>query len=237
MRIHIALLTIALTTVPGASLAADTMTQKLERLASNSAKRTPEETRKIMLRAIKELKGDKITEKAPKVGDTLPNGTFLNFSGNLTELYKEIGNKPAIITFYRGGWCPYCSVQLHAYQAHLNEIKKLGAELVAISPEKPDYTTTTRDEQGLEFVVLSDGNNKYARELGIVFHIDDELKQVYQKFGIDLAENQGVDAWDLPLAATFVIDKNRKIHYAFVDEDYKKRATPELLIAELEKLK
>ncbi len=187
----------------------------------------------IMAEALQELKATNIMAKAPKLGDTLPDGQFLNLTEETT-LYKLLGDKPAIITFYRGEWCPYCNVQLQSYSSKIKEINELGANLIAISPELPESSSVTIKKGDLKFSILSDVDNKYAKNLGIVFKINEELKELYGQFGIDLDKNQGNHSWELPLAATFIVDKDKKITYSFIEVDYKKRAKIEDLLEELE---
>lgn len=155
-------------------------------------------------------------------------------SRNLAVL-REKG--PVVITFYRGGWCPYCNMELHAYQQVLQDIKAAGATLVAISPELPDASLTTSERHGLEFEVLTDLGSEYAREIGIVFTLSDELRPIYKSFGIDIEKHNGEGQFDVPLAATFVVDTDSTITYAFVAVDYTLRADPADVIKALELLK
>ena len=89
------------------------------------------------------------------------------------------------MSFYRGSWCPYCNAQLNSYQQHLAEFKALGATLVAITPEKPDLTTLMAEKKNLEFSILTDKDNRFAKKIGLVFKLNDELKKLYSQFGIE----------------------------------------------------
>ncbi len=93
---------------------------------------------------------------------------------------------PVIVTFYRGGWCPYCNLELQAFQQVLPEIEAAGASLVAISPEKPDDTLSTAEKNALTFEVLSDVGQKVGRAFGLVYDFSDELKCAYKEFGLDI---------------------------------------------------
>jgi len=212
------------------------LTETLAAKAAESKAKTPPERAAIMSGAIAALQKSGVGEKAPKIGETFPDASFIEPLGKPTTLYQQIGDRPAIVTFYRGGWCPYCNLQLHAYSAMNKEIEALGATLVAITPELPDQALSTQEKNELSFTVLSDKKNHFARTLNIVFHVEDDLEKVYREFGIDLEKNQGNNSWDLPLAATFVIDAKRIVRYVFLDVDYKKRAEPEILISELKKI-
>lgn len=216
---------------------AESLQEKLDAKRSSGSGKTPPESRRIMTSATAALAASELTEHAPKVGAELPDGNFITATGQKTSLSKELEGKSAIVTFYRGGWCPYCNIQLHEYQQHLSEILALNAKLIAISPELPDQALSTKAKNELEFVVLSDQNNTYARSLGIVFALGNDLRGVYEGFGINLPKAHGVDSWELPLAATFVVDGERTIRYSFVDADYTKRAEPSALLETLRTIK
>ena len=215
---------------------AEGLNEQLQQLSEKSKEGMPPDKVAVMERSLAELKVSNMIEQAPQVGQSLPDATLLDVNGSSKRLFDLIGDKSAIVTFYRGGWCPYCNLQLHAYSTHLEEIESLGATLVAISPELPDQSLTTKQKNDIKFRVVSDKSNQYARSLKIVFELNSELQAVYREFGISLEKNQGNDSWELPLAATFVIDRNRVIRYAFVDADYKKRAEPATLISKLKEI-
>ncbi len=121
-------------------------------------------------------------------------------------------------------------------QQSLPEIKALGAELVTISPQMPDNSLTTAEKLALEFEVLSDAGNKVARQFGLVFKLSDTMQEIYRNFGIDLPTVNGDQSFELPVPATYVVDKNGIITYAFIDADYTKRLDPEIIVEELQKL-
>ncbi|NJN48239.1 MAG: AhpC/TSA family protein [Candidatus Competibacteraceae bacterium] len=208
------------------SVVAESLTEQLDALSASHKKETPADMQAIMDAAEQALRESGVGNDAPKVGDQLPDGEFVTAKGEATSLYEAIGDRKAIVTFYRGGWCPYCNLQLHAYQEHLPEIEAAGGTLVAITPETPDNSLSTAEKHGLKFSVLSDGNNNYARQIKIVFALNEQLKPIYQAYGVDLEKNHANDAWELPLAATFIIEADRTVRYAFVDVDYKNALTP-----------
>ncbi len=215
---------------------ADTLKEKLQEQANKPG--ASAEQKVIMLKAIDDLSKSDTGSKTPKLGDVLPDGEFINAEGSKTSLYEIIKGKKAIVTFYRGAWCPYCNIQLNELNSVLDKIKAEGAVLVAISPELADNQLSIKQKQDLKFSVLSDKDAKYQKELDLLFDVDGELKSVYQAFGIDLEKsNGGATGWQLPLAVSFVLDSNSKITYRFLEADYKKRAEPEVLISELKKIK
>jgi peroxiredoxin len=116
-------------------------------------------------------------------------------------------------------------------------MRELGATLVAVSPETPDHSLSTAENNSLSFEVLSDTGNRVARQFGIVFQLPVDLRPIYAGFGIDLPAANGDDRFELPIPATYVIDTNRKIRMAFVDPDYTRRLDPEEIIATLIQMK
>lgn len=221
----------------GTTIMAESLQEKLDTKRNAGISQMPTETREIMGEAKAALTASGITEHAPRVGSTLPDGKFVSALGEKTSLTVAREKKTAIITFYRGGWCPYCNLQLHEYQQHLKEVQALGAQLIAITPELPDNALSTKSKNELEFIVLSDPNNTYARSLGIVYELPESLRHVYEGFGIDLPKANGSRSWELPLAATFVVNAAGIVQFAFVDADYTKRAEPEELLKALRAIK
>lgn len=173
---------------------------------------------------------------ARKAGAAFPGGALINQTGGLTDLGALIAEGPLVVTFYRGGWCPYCNLELRAYQALLPDFGALGARLVAISPETPDNTLSTAEKNALAFDVLSDANGRLADELGIRFELSEAVRALYQKFGHDLPARNGDDKWSLPMPATYVVAKGGRIALANVDPDYRNRLDPMLALAALREL-
>ncbi|MPW28010.1 redoxin domain-containing protein [Agarivorans sp. B2Z047] len=211
-------------------------TEIADYIASFVAK-APLEVQQLMKQATKNLAESGIAAKAPQQGQQLPAFTLPNHNGDSVSLAELLKQGPAIVTFYRGGWCPYCNLELRAYQQILPQIKALGASLVAITPELPDASLSTAEKNELEFQVLSDENAEYAKSLGIVFALPEELRPIYSSFGIEVEQHNGAGQFNLPLAVTYVIAQDGSIASAFVDPDYTKRQEPSDLLPVLESLK
>jgi peroxiredoxin len=143
-----------------------------------------------------------------------------------------------VVSFYRGEWCPFCNLELRALQEVLPEMEKLGATLIAISPERPDHGIIATEKNKLTFPVLSDFGNKVARQFGIVFQMGQELKEFSKNvFKNDIAVRNGEDSYELPVPATYVIDKAGVIRFAHVEVDYMTgRAEPEAVLVALDAL-
>ncbi|MEO1374981.1 MAG: peroxiredoxin-like family protein [Cyanobacteria bacterium J06635_10] len=198
--------------------------------------KVPAEAKGIMDDAAEVLAKDFENRQVLQVGDIAPDFTLPNAIGNNISLKERLTKGPVVLTFYRGGWCPYCNLELRAYQQVLPEIRELGASLIAISPQTPDASLSTAEKNDLEFDVLSDVSLNIAKDYGIVFELTEELKALYQKWNLNLPQANGTDDWMLPIPATFVIDQNGRIALAYINVDYTKRLEPETAIACLEKL-
>lgn len=182
------------------------------------------EDRAIMAKHQASLQKMQLAKKAKQQGDDAIMFRLPNAQGKKIDLAEELKKGKVILSFYRGGWCPYCNEQLQMYQKHLKKIQAAGARLIAISPDSPQSEQDTIAANEIEFQVLSDKDNRIARQYGLVFDVSEDLQKVYKKLGLDLEKYQGSDKWQLPLPATYVINGAGKIIYSFVDEDYKKRA-------------
>ena len=144
---------------------------------------------------------------------------------------------PAVVTFYRGGWGPYCNIQLRAYQAVLPEITALGGRLVAISPQLPDGSLSTAEANKLTFDVLSDIGNRVARSFGLVWTLSEELRAALRSSNKALPEFNGDDSWELPVPATYVIARDRRVALAGIDVNYRERLEPDAILSALRSLR
>jgi peroxiredoxin len=198
--------------------------------------RVPAERQAIMQRHIDQLRGGAIARTMLKVGDRVPAILLENAKGAAVDVGTLLEKGPVIVTFYRGGWCPYCNLELKAYQAMLPEITAVGASLVAISPEKPDDTVSTAEKNALTFEVLSDVGQNVGRAFGLVYEFTEELRSAYHGFNLDIPARNGTpDEWALPVSATYVIDRDGSIIYACTDVDYRDRADPHDVVEVLRK--
>jgi peroxiredoxin len=189
--------------------------------------RVPVERQVIMQRHIDQLRSGTIARTMLKVGDRAPAIVLENARGVTVDVATLLKKGPVIVTFYRGGWCPFCNLELKAYQEILPQIVAAGASLVAISPEKPDDTLSTAEKNALSFEVLSDVGQNVGRAFGLVYEFTDELKSAYRGFNLDIPARNGTPGeWALPVSATYVIDRDGSIVYAHTDVDYRDRADP-----------
>ncbi|MBW4510652.1 MAG: AhpC/TSA family protein [Scytonematopsis contorta HA4267-MV1] len=185
----------------------------------------------IMQRATDVLAEEFIVRKALSVGDIAADFTLINAIGKPINLTEKLAKGPVILTFYRGGWCPYCNLELRAYQQLLPQIKLLGASLIAVSPQTPDASLSTAEKNSLGFDVLSDIGSTVAQAYGIAFTLPDELKRLYTESGHALPDINGTDDWALPIPATFVINQYQQVILAHIDVDYRNRLEPQEAIS------
>jgi len=185
--------------------------------------RSPEE-RKVRAGAIADVDAAGVPAAALAVGDSIPRFTLPDALGRQVAIADLIESGPVVISFYRGGWCPYCNLELRALQGRLPELRNLGATLVAISPELPDRSLSTVDKNELTFPVLSDVGNRVAREFRLVHPIAPEVVAYQLGNGNDVAAFNGAEVAEVPLPATYVVDRTGRVEYAFVSADYTRRA-------------
>lgn len=206
-----------------------------EKKASFNEKAT-EEKKKLYAEGIEDIVIKGVLDKAKKVGDRAPLFSLQNAIGNEINLASYLEKGPVVLTWYRGGWCPYCNLTLARMQEELPNFKAEGASLIALTPEVPDSSISTSEKLALEFEVLSDLNNHVARQYGIVFELIPGVAEAYQNaFG--LHQYNGDESNELPLAATYVINTDGTIAFAFVDADYRNRAEPKAIVDALRSLK
>ena len=212
------------------------LTDELKHLQEQLRTKQPDNVKTVMAEATNDLISSGIAEKGINVGDLMPNFRLPNALGNTIELQNLLKQGSVIISFYRGGWCPYCNLELRRLQQYLPQFQALGATLIAISPETPDNSLSTQEKNELTFEVLSDVGNQFAKVLGLVFTLPETLRPIYQNFGIDIPSYNGDDSFELPIPATYVVTQKGKVVQASINPDYTKRLDPESILITLEKL-
>lgn len=206
----------------------------LDAFRSGWESRVGDQIARLIAGDIEDLRGSGILDHAAKAGQVLPVTANLVDQHNAAfNLARLVASKPVIITFYRGGWCPYCNLELRAYQALLADIHATGAELVAVTPELPDHSLTTAEKNDLSFTVLSDVGGAFSSALGIRFTLSEKVQPFYEKAGHALPERNGDGIWALPMPATFVVERGGLITDAFIEPDYRKRLDPKDAVAAL----
>lgn len=210
------------------------LTELLAERKANNLKKIPTNISEIMEQSTQLLLEKSLSNNALKVGETLPEFSLPNALGK-TISSTNLKSEYLVLAFYRGGWCPYCNLELKALQSILNELSKLNAELIAITPETPDNSLSTAEKNELTFTVLSDIDNLYAKSLGLVFKLPEDLIDVYKGFNLPLDKHNGNEDYELPMPATYILNKERAVIYSFVPEDYTLRLDPNIILDTLKK--
>lgn len=192
---------------------------------------------RILHNSIHELELSGIQDKVIKVGDSLPLIELDNQKGECIHCTELLEEGPLVITFYRGFWCTFCNLDLANLNHYVPKFKELGANMMTISPELPQYSKKIIATQKLNFDILHDPGNKVAESLGLKFYLDDPVKTLYRdKFNTNLKQYHGDDEWSLPIPARFLVGQDRKVLYAESTPNYMFRPDPDDIVEILESL-
>lgn len=172
-----------------------------------------------------------ILDAALTAGNQAPDSALSNARGGVVRLSHTLASGPVVLSFYRGGWCRYCTLELRALQKALPEFKAAGAALIAVSPQTPDESLSTVEKNDLTLPVLSDPGSRVARAFGIAFDLADGVRPTFTSFGHARPDRNGDESWVLPLPATYVVDRDGIIAFAHVDVDVRKRLEPGTIAA------
>jgi len=197
------------------------------------AKYVPAETQAVHARAIAELKRQRLAANILPVGAKVPEFQLQDHDGKIVSSSNLLAKGHLVLCFIRGRWCPFCVAQMEAMNLILPEIEQAGATLVAISPQTVQQSFFMRDQHKLRFPLLSDAGNKVAREFGLTYKIPGEQKAIYQRAFVNLPFVNGDDSWELPIPATYIIDRDGMVVYASANEDYTERPEPEEILRAL----
>ena len=209
---------------------------ELKAVTESVRQQAPAEVITAMETATAKLAASGLTGKALKRGSRMPDFELLDATGNIVRSIDLHAKGALLISFYRGHWCPYCSLELKALQERLADITAKGVTLVAISPQTPDQSLTTQQKYELKFPVLSDSGNKVARKFGLVYTLDEGLRPIYQAFGIDLQAHNGDSSFELPVPATYLVDRKGTVLEAYVNVDYRERLPLETALSWLDRI-
>jgi peroxiredoxin len=205
----------------------------LQEFKAGFASRAAPERIATMEEAIAILRASGIERQALRAGQHAPDVALVNARGETVRLSDLWRQGPLVITFYRGGWCPYCNLELRAWQQQLAELRSRGAQLAAISAQTPDNSLSTQQKNDLAFEVLSDSSLQAARGFGIAFDMPPELVALYASVGHDLPTTNGNGLWTLPVPATYALGTDGVILFSHVDVDYRNRAEPSEVLKSL----
>src|SRR5215472_14513995 len=199
------------------------LAQQLEELTAKLRALVPAERLATIDRAIEDLGAANPVAHALQSGGQAPSFELPDGDGMLWRSTDLLRSGPLVVVFYRGRWCAYCNAQLVALQQIHSRIAAAGASLVAISPQTQKHSYMSRDMHRLRFPVLSDAGNRVARKFGLAYRVSPELQAIYEAIFTKLPGYNGDTSWELPLAATYVVDSGAMITFAQIDEDWRKR--------------
>ena len=192
----------------------------------------------IMHRAIRDLEASGIQNRVLKPGAMVPDFELRNQDGVPRKAAELYGSGPLVITFYRGFWCPYCNADLANLKKYVPAIEEAGGKIIAISPEKQEYSRKIIVTRKLNFEILTDEGNQVAEQFGLKFALSPDMKALYQDdFNINLKLYHGDDDWTLPIPARFVVRSDGVIVYAESSPDYKQRPDPAELMPALQSMR
>ena len=166
------------------------------------------------------------------IGETLPNANFQNVEGEYVQLKALLEEKPTVLVFYRGGWCPYCNVQLSGLVEIEEEVLELGYQIVAISPDDYKNLQSTIENNSTEYKLLSDPNGKFIKEIGIAFKTSSSLKEYITGKG-----QKGETSPVMPAPTVMIVDKKGVIKFEYINPNYKERISGEMLLSVLKTIK
>lgn len=198
--------------------------QELADFATQMSRQAPKEVLETLGGFIGQVAESGILDTALKVGDTAPNFTLEDESGNTVQLSSLIQDKPLVLSFNRGNWCPFCNIEFAAWQKEQGNLNK--ANFVMVMPQTKEKSAQLKSEKGFSYQILTDTGNKVADQFGIKFQLTKPVRDIHHAFGMDIPAHNGDNSYELPLAATYVIDQNRQIKYAYINPNWMERAEP-----------
>lgn len=163
-------------------------------------------------------------------GSKVPDLKLKTSTGKAFNLRAELSQKPAVLIFYRGGWCPFCNLHLAKIRTAVPELLKLGFQIIAISPDIPGELSKTIEKAELEYTLLSDSSMEMAKSFGIAFKVDDGILKKYSTYGINLEAASGKTHHLLPVPAVFIVGTDGKIGFSYVNPDYKVRLSAQMIL-------
>lgn len=195
------------------------------------AKYVPDETQAVHAQAVAELKQRNLAANILPVGAKSPEFELQDHDGKLVRSSDLLANGRIVLCFIRGRWCPFCVGQMEAMNLIVPQIEQAGATLVAISPQSVKQSYFMHDQHKLRFPLLSDGGNKVARQFRLTYRVPAAQEAIYRRAFVNLPLANGDDSWELPIPATYIIDRERPILYASANEDYTDRPEPQDIVS------
>jgi peroxiredoxin len=207
-----------------------TLTNELQALKDSVRTQLPAQVFDLLVQSTEQLRVAGAGAGALREGDIAPDFALPDATGVTVRLYERLSAGPVVVLFYRGVWCPYCNLEIKAYQLVLSDIQAAGASLLAVSLQLPDGSLSMQEKHHLQFPVLSDVNSVATRAYGLAYDLPVSLQDLYRSFGSDLPAINGSSNWTLPIPATYVIATDGRIAKAYVDVDFTRRMEPQKVL-------
>ncbi len=200
------------------------LNEKLQLIQKEMAQNIPVDILNAFGQSLQEMIEQNLEDRALKVGDIAPDFTLPDAEGLPVSLYDTLQHNAVIISFFRGNWCPFCMAELTHYQEAINNNLVDSATVIAISPQSIHFNHDLKVQNNLEFRILSDKGNEIADKYGLVFTLQENIREIYKNMGADLELFNSDNTYKLPIPATYLIDKNKKIVFSSVSTNYMERA-------------
>lgn len=197
------------------------------------AKYVPAATQAVHIQAVEELKQRHLSANVLPVGAKAPHFELQDHDGKVVRSQDLLTKGRLVICFIRGRWCPFCVGQMEAMNLIVPQIEQAGARFLAISPQTVKQSYFMHDQHKLRFPLLSDAGNKVARQFGLTYRVPAAQEAVYRRAFVNLPFTNGDDSWELPIPATYIVDRDNTILYASANEDYTDRPEPSDLLERL----
>jgi peroxiredoxin len=195
--------------------------------------RADAETARALIQAEAEYRADAASAHPLATGDRAPDFTLSDAEGAKHRLTEHLARGPVLLLFFRGGWCPYCTLTLRAYEEIATEIRKAGGAILAISPQKASRAVLVQESNCISFPILVDCKNSVATEYGVLGQARPMTRQVFGKLGCNIPEENNAEDWMLPRAAEFLIDTDGIARMAHVSPVSYERTEPREALAAL----
>lgn len=197
------------------------------------AKYVPAATLEVHARVVAELKSQELAAGSLGSGGKAPVFSLPDHNGKLVSSAELLSRGRLVVCFFRGRWDPFCCGQMEAMNRIAPEVEAAGASLVAISPQTVKQSFFMADQHRLRFALLSDAGNQVARQFGLVYRLPDEQQEIYRRAFVNLPFINGDDSWELPIPASYVVDRDGVVLFASANEDYTERPEPEDIVGRL----
>ncbi len=208
------------------------LSERLKAVADEVNRLSPEFAG-VVARMVARLEANRVGQSAPQIGELMPDFILPDERGKLVRLENLLEQGPVVVSFHRGHWCPYCRLNADGLARIAPDIKRFGAQIVAISPETHQFGAELKSYAKAPFPILSDVDNGYALELNLLFWVGDEKREAMQAGGFDIAPYQGNETWMLPIPATFIVGRDGLVKARYIDPDYRRRMELDAILAAL----